>query len=110
MPISITDTLLVFLVSAAAVFSCRVLPFFIFRGGKNVPPMVHKLGVILPPAVIGALVVFCLRDVSLLSGSHGLPELIAGAAVVLLHIKWRNNLLSIGAGTVLYMVLVQLVF
>ena len=68
------------------------------------------LGRALPPAVFGLLVVYCLKNVSILKGSHGIPELIAIAAVVLLHLWKRQMLLSIAGGTVLYMVLVQTVF
>lgn len=72
--------------------------------------MVQYLGKVLPPAVIGMLVVYCFKSMRLTAFPFGLPELIAGAVVVLLHIWKRNNLLSIGVGTVLYMVLVQTVF
>ncbi|WP_340643212.1 AzlD domain-containing protein [Priestia flexa] len=68
------------------------------------------IGVVLPAAVIGLLVVYSLKDISFISGSHGLPEMLAVGFVVLLH-AWRGSmLLSIGGGTVLYMGLVQLVF
>lgn len=106
---------------AATVLS-RFLPFWVFRGGRKTPPFVDFLGKTLPYATIGLLVIYCLK-VPILSvkeqiagggnggaAAWGLPELIAVAAVALLH-KWKkNSLLSIGAGTVLYMVLVQVVF
>ncbi len=72
--------------------------------------LVRYLGRVLPPAVMGMLVVYCLRGIDVLHMPYGLPELIAVAAVILLHVWKRNNLLSIGAGTVLYMFLVQVVF
>ena len=72
--------------------------------------LVHYPGRVLPPAVMGMLVVYCLRGIDVLHMLYGLPELIAVAAVILLHVWKRNNLLSIGAGTVLYMFLVQVVF
>ncbi|MEG0804279.1 MAG: branched-chain amino acid transporter permease, partial [Pygmaiobacter sp.] len=88
----------------------RFVPFLIFPEHKTPPRFVQYLGKVLPPAVIGLLVVYCLKDVQLCSGSHGLPELIAIAGIVLLH-RWKSNtLLSIGGGTVLYMILVQCVF
>lgn len=86
------------------------MPFLLFPAGKKVPKTVEYLGKVLPPAVIGMLVVYCFKSVNPAAFPFGLPELIASATVVLLHIWKRNNLLSIGVGTVLYMVLVQTVF
>ena len=84
----------------------RFLPFLIFPEGKKPPRYISYLGTVLPYAVIGLLVVYCLKD-ALWSQFHGLPELIAILFIVVLH-KWRKNtLLSIGAGTALYMFLVQ---
>lgn len=110
MPVSSTQSLLIILISAATVFFTRAFPFLVFRGSKPIPKMTIYLGKVLPPAVIGLLVVYCYRNVSFISAPHGLPELIAGAVVVLLYLWKRNNLLSIGVGTVLYMFLVQAVF
>ena len=84
----------------------RFLPFLIFPEGKNPPRYITWLGTVLPHAVIGLLVVYCLKD-AVFSAYHGLPELIAIVFLFVLH-KWkRNTLLSIAGGTVLYMVLVQ---
>ena len=88
----------------------RFLPFLVFPEGKPTPKYVQYIGKALPGAVFGLLVIYCLKNVSLLTGSHGLPELIAIAVVVLLHLWKRQMLLSIAAGTVCYMLLVQLVF
>lgn len=88
----------------------RFLPFLLFPAGRPTPRYIRYLGTVLPAAVFGLLVVYCLRDVSLLSGSHGIPELISIAAVVGLHMWKRQMLLSIAGGTVCYMLLVQLVF
>ena len=88
----------------------RFLPFLIFGENRQTPPLVTSLGQVLPYAIMGMLVVYCLKDVSFVSGSFGIPEAIGCAAVALLHIWKRNTLLSIGAGTVLYLLLVQLVF
>ncbi|HJB88308.1 MAG TPA: branched-chain amino acid transporter permease [Candidatus Blautia excrementigallinarum] len=88
----------------------RFLPFFLFPAGRETPRYIQYLGRVLPPAVFGLLVVYCLKNVSFLKGSRGIPELIAIAAVVLLHLWKRQMLLSIAGGTVLYMVLVQTVF
>ena len=88
----------------------RFLPFLLFPASKPTPKYILYLGRVLPCAVIGLLVVYCLKDVSVSAFPFGLPELICIAAVVLLHLWKKNMLLSIAAGTVLYMVLVQLVF
>ena len=80
-------------------------------GGKKPPPRyIQYLGKVLPSAIFAMLVVYCLRNVTPLAGSHGLPELIAVAATVGLHVWKRQTLLSIAAGTILYMLLVQFVF
>lgn len=88
----------------------RFLPFLLFPAGKPTPKYVQYLGKVLPGAVFGLLVVYCLRDVSLFTGSHGIPELISIALVVALHLWKRQMLLSIAGGTICYMLLVQLVF
>lgn len=88
----------------------RWLPFWLFPEKKEPPAVVLYLGRVLPPAMMGLLVVYCFKNVSWLSGSHGAPELLASAAVVALHLWKKNVLLSIAGGTVLYMVLVQAVF
>ncbi len=88
----------------------RFLPFIVFPAGKPVPKYVKYLGKVLPAAVFGLLVIYCLKDVSFFSGSHGIPELISIAAVVGLHLWKRQMLLSIAGGTVCYMLLVQFVF
>ena len=88
----------------------RFLPFILFPDGRPTPRYVRYLGKVLPAAALGLLVIYCLKDVDFLGGSHGAPELIAMAAVTALHLWKRNMLLSIAAGTILYMALVQQVF
>ena len=88
----------------------RFLPFWIFRNNQKTPPLIAHLGQVLPFAIMGMLVVYCLKDVSLTAAPFGIPELVGVAAVALLHVWKRNTLLSIGAGTVCYMLLVQFVF
>ena len=86
----------------------RFLPFLLFR--KKTPDAVLYLGQVLPYSIMAMLIVYCLKGVDFLSGTHGIPEAVSVAAVVLLH-KWKHStLLSILGGTVLYMVLVQIVF
>lgn len=88
----------------------RFLPFIVFRSDKPTPKFVEYLGKALPAAVFGMLVVYSLKNVSVLGGSHGIPELIAIAVTVGIHLWRRQMLLSIAGGTVCYMLLVQLVF
>lgn len=97
-------------VAACCTFATRVAPFLLFNGKKPIPPMVRYLGKTLPPAVIALLVVYCVKNVNWLAAPHGLPEVLSIVVVALLHIWKRNNLLSIGVGTALYMFLIQRVF
>jgi len=104
------QTLIMILAVALGTQLTRWLPFLLFPEKKEPPAAVLRIGRALPPAMMGLLTVYCLKDVDVLGASHGAPELIAVAAVVLLHRWKRNVLLSIAGGTVLYMVLVQAVF
>ena len=88
----------------------RFLPFIVFPAGKPTPKFVKYLGRVLPPAVFGMLIIYCLKNVSVFTGSHGIPELIAIAVTAGLHLWKRQMLLSIAGGTIVYMLLVQLVF
>lgn len=97
-------------VIAAVTVLLRALPFLLWGRGRAVPGVVDRLGRTLPCAVMGMLVVYCLKDVGLDALSGFLPELIACAVVGALHIWKRSTLLSILGGTVCYMLLVQLVF
>lgn len=97
-------------ICAAATMTTRFLPFLIFRPGKDLPPYIRYLGKALPAAVFALLVVYCLKNVNWTSGNYGAPELLAIAATVLVHLKFRNFMLSMVVGTGAYMVLVQMVF
>lgn len=88
----------------------RFLPFLVFPAGRPTPGYIRYLGNVLPCAVFGLLVVYSLKDVSITSGSHGIPELISIFLVIVLHVWKRQMLLSIAGGTVCYMLLVQFVF
>ncbi len=101
--------ILAIVIMAAVTFLLRMLPFVIF-GKKQTPAFIGYLGKYLPYAIMGMLVIYCLKGVAPLVFPHGLPELIAILTVVLLHIWRRNTLLSILGGTVVYMLLVQLFF
>lgn len=101
--------LIVAVVALVTVF-LRFLPFLIFGENRKTPAIITYLGARLPFAIMGMLVVYCLKDVTLTAAPFGIPEAIGCAVVALLHIWKRSTLLSIGAGTVCYMLLVQLVF
>lgn len=95
---------------ALGTMATRFLPFLVFSSKKPTPKYIQYLGKALPAAIFGMLIVYCLKNVSIFTGSHGLPEWIAIAVVVLLHLWKRQMLLSIAGGTVCYMLLVQFVF
>ncbi|MDE6883346.1 MAG: branched-chain amino acid transporter permease [Lachnospiraceae bacterium] len=95
---------------ALGTMTTRFLPFLLFSSRKPTPEYIQYLGKALPAAIFGMLVVYCLRNVSILSGSHGLPELAAILVVTGLHLWKRQTLWSIAGGTVFYMLLVQFIF
>lgn len=98
------------LVVVCATVLTRFLPYILFPQGKKTPPVVTYLGKYLAPAVFGLLVVYCLRNVNFTGGSFGIPELIAVAVVIVTFVWKRQMILSMAAGTALYMFLVQAVF
>ena len=97
-------------VAALVTMSTRFLPFLIFGEKRKTPELVLYLGKVLPCAIMGMLVVYCLKEVKPLAYPYGIPELLGIVFVALLHLWKRNSLLSIGAGTVFYMILVQVIF
>lgn len=107
---TLTQQIITIGLCALGTMATRFLPFLLFSPKKPTPNYIQYLGKALPAAVFGMLVVYCLKNVSLVSGNHGLPEFLAIAAVVALHLWKRQMLLSIAGGTALYMVLVQFVF
>ena len=107
---TVTQQLLTIVAIVLGTMVTRFLPFIIFPAGKPTPKYIQYLGKVLPSAVFSLLVIYCLRSVDPLSGSHGLPELISIVAVIALHLWKRQMLLSIAGGTVCYMFLVQMVF
>ena len=98
------------LIMAAVIAFTRFLPFIAFPEGRKRPRVITYLGTVLPYAVIGMLVVYCFKGKSLLAYPYCIPELLAGALVVGLHVWKRNTLISVFAGVAFYMILVQLVF
>lgn len=110
MMMTVSQQWITVLLIAAATMLTRFLPFALFPAKKQTPSYILYLGKALPAAVFGLLIVYCLKEVNVLEGSHGLPELISIAVVAVLHLLKRQTLLSIAAGTVCYMLLVQFVF
>ena len=102
--------LLLILAMSAGTVLLRFLPFRLFRDPERRPAVITYLGHVLPPAAIGMLCVYCLRNIDLAGQSHGIPEIAACVLVATLQWKWHNALLSILAGTAFYMGLVQLAF
>lgn len=102
-----THVVLTIAVASLVTVGLRFLPFLIFSGKRQTPPVISYLGKVLPYAVMGMLVVYCLKD---MTAPFGIPELLGCAAVALLHIWKRSTLLSIGGGTAVYMLLVNFVF
>ena len=100
----------IIVVATLVTMATRFLPFLIFGRGGKTPDIIVYLGKVLPYAIMGMLVIYCLKDISFLQAPYGIPELLGCAVVAALHIWKRNTLLSIGAGTVFYMILVQLFF
>ena len=105
----INDVLLIAIVALVTI-ALRFLPFLIFGENRKTPPLIAYLGQVLPYAIMGMLVVYCLKGVSFTAAPFGVPEILGCAVVTLLHVWKRNTLLSIGAGTVCYMLLVQFIF
>ena len=110
MPVNAGTSILIILVVSVTTFCTRVVPFLVFPKGKKIPAVVEYLGKVMTPAVICKLVVYSLKDTAIAASPHGVPEAAAVLTVAVLHIWKRNNLLSIGVGTVLYMFLIQVVF
>ena len=106
---SIQTFIIILMVTLGTVIT-RFLPFVLFPDNKKIHPYITYLGKVLPYSVIGLLVVYCLKGVNLMNSSYGLPEAAAIFCITILH-TWKSNaFLSIGAGTVIYMLLVQIVF
>ncbi|MBE5800798.1 MAG: branched-chain amino acid transporter AzlD [Clostridiales bacterium] len=107
---TLTQQVITIALCVLATMATRFLPFLVFSEKRETPPFIQYLGKALPAAIFGMLVVYCLKNVSLTGGTHGIPEAIAIAVTVLLHLWKRQMLLSIAGGTVCYMLLIQLIF
>lgn len=106
---SVTQQIIIIAVVVFGTMVTRFLPFLVFPAGKPTPKYIQYLGKVLPAAVFGLLIIYCLKNVSIFAGNHGIPELISIALVVMLHLWKRQMLLSIAGGTICYMLLIQFV-
>lgn len=107
---TLTQEIITIAAAVLGTMATRFLPFLLFPANKKTPPLVLFLGRLLPPAVMGMLVVYSLKDVQLTGGTHGVPEALAIALLVALQLTLRNALVTIGVSTVFYMLLVQKIF
>lgn len=103
-----TYILLAIIIMALVTAGLRFAPFLIFSKGRKTPKVITYLGKVLPPAIMGMLVVYCLKDTSFVSISGWLPALIAGTLVAASYVWKKNTLLSIILGTAVYMILIRL--
>ena len=110
MRLNFIQSLIIVAMVALATQITRWTPFLVFSGSRKLPRVVEDLGRLLPPAMMGLLLVYSLRNVSFASAGQWLPECIAIAVTAGLHLWRRNSLLSIAGGTITYMLLVQVVF
>ena len=107
---TLTEQLITILMISLGTMFMRFLPFLVFPAGKPTPKYIQYLGKVLPGAVFGMLVIYCLKNVSVLTAPHGIPELIGIAVTVVLHLWKKQMILSMAGGTLVYMALVQFVF
>lgn len=105
---TLAQRLITIALCALATMTSRFLPFLFWGGKKETPETVKYIGQVLPPAVFGMLLVYCLKNLNFLAASHGLPETAAVLLTVSVHVKKRNTLLSISLGTACYMLLLHL--
>lgn len=105
-----THSVLLVAVAGLVTLALRAAPFLILGGERKTPEFISYLGRVLPSAVMGMLVIYCLRNVSFAAVSNWLPQLLCCGVVVLVHVLKRSTLLSIVCGTVCYMILVQHIF
>lgn len=107
---NIGNSIAIIAVTALCTMMLRAVPFLLFGRGRKMPQSVRYLGAYLPPAIMATLIVYCLRNIDLTVGARGIPELLSVVLVAIVHYSKKNILLSVGLGTVCYMILVQMVF
>ena len=108
--LSLNEQIILILLCALGTYLTRILPFLIFKENKENPKYIKYLGNALPSAIFAMLVIYCIKDVNFISDNHGLPEILSIIITVILHLKWRQMLLSIAGGTLFYMIIIQKVF
>ena len=101
---------LVILIMGLVTLATRLLPVLIFDRWERVSDYILYLGKVVSFTAMGLLIVYCLKDVSVMESPHALPELISLAVVSGTYLWKRNTILSVVIGTVIYMILVQMVF
>ena len=101
--------MLIILVMGAVTLTTRILPVLIFSRDEKVPEYILYLGKVVPYTAMGMLIVYCLKDTTVLEAPHALPELIAMGIVIGTYLWKRNSIISVVTGTVIYMLLVQCV-
>lgn len=107
---TLIQKIIIILFVALGTMLTRFTPFILFPDGKETPQFIKYLGTVLPAAVFGLLIVYSLKDINILSGNHGIPELLASGLVIGLHFWKKQMLLSMAGGTLFYMFLIQVVF
>lgn len=107
MQLTTNQSIIIFGIISLITCALRVIPFILFPDNKETPKYILYLGKVLPYTIIGMLVVYCLKDISFITPPFGLPEILSIAVITILHLWKRNTSLSIGAGTILYMILIQ---
>jgi branched-subunit amino acid transport protein AzlD len=110
MPLTVNQSIIIFSIISITTILIRVIPFILFPEHKETPKYIMYLGKVLPYTIIGMLVIYCLKDISFTTSPFGLPEIVSVLVIAVLHIWKGNTLLSIGTGTILYMLLVQFIF
>lgn len=107
---TISQQIITIILCVAGTLATRFLPFLVFSSKKPTPKYIQYLGKALPSAIFGMLIIYCLKNINIIGGSHGIAELISILVTIILH-KWkRQMLLSIAGGTICYMLLIQLIF
>ncbi len=107
---TVTEQIITISMCVLATVTTRFLPFLVFSEKRKTPPYIEYLGKVLPLAVFGMLIIYCLKGVSFFSGNHAIPELIGIAVTALLHLWKKQMLVSIAGGTIVYMLLIRFVF
>ncbi len=110
MEMTIAEQIIIVSAVVAATMLTRFLPFLMFRSSHSTPAYIRYLGRVLPAAVFGLLVIYCIRNIDIFTGTHGFPELIGIMATAMLHRRKRQMLFSIAGGTITYMTLIQMIF